>query len=197
VALEQKARENTVAATSNFTTEFGDLIDRNISTTQVDGFFNFSGEGPACDCLTAAHVVQAKGLSMTLLPGELRLLWFTIGQIPRQSRRANHHNMLIGDYGHIPNHSDYLDRHPDGDWQGENVIKVGEGRFWGHPLGVMSVSEWEAQLRAEYNRGLDPADWKGIRPRDNGSPFTRGLVEFFDMAAVAEKVFDHRSSDPL
>lgn len=109
-------------------------------------------------------------------------------RLPFRLRNATPGQMLLGDASYVKNYDDYLRIHPGGAWQGENIIKVGPGRFWGFLFGerVRSIRGWEDQLRSAYNRGL-------ATPRTDRLPGFTGLTSFLDVAGISMEVFDLRN----
>ena len=95
-----------------------------------------------CDCKAAALLVLAKGLIDTLAVGEFDDLGYTYTTTPRRITQGGLATMKDGDLGDFKNYPDYLTKHPGGGYQGENVIKTGNDKYWGYPAGVKSAADW-------------------------------------------------------
>jgi protein-glutamine gamma-glutamyltransferase len=61
-------------------------------------------------------------------------------------------SLKAGDYGYFKNW-DVSDEGRDGGWQGENVIYLGDGRFYGHPFGVADEKTIVDHLNTQRNAG--------------------------------------------
>lgn len=132
--------------------------------------------------------LYAKGLIATLKDKEFDELGFDEENLPARPQ-GTLGSMLVGDAGWIVNYPDYLDRHPFGAFQAENVIKVGRNRFWGY-IGhnsYRSGASWEQFLREQYNTGL-------ATKRSDKIPGFDGDVVFLDVPKITMRVFDLRKS---
>jgi protein-glutamine gamma-glutamyltransferase len=75
-------------------------------------------------------------------------------------RRAS---LDVGDYGYFKNW-DVSEAGFAAGWQGENVIYLGDGRFYGHPFGVTTEDEIVASLNGERKAGSTrPASFLDLR----------------------------------
>ena len=115
-------------------------------------------------------------------------LGYSYRRFPVAERRGTAAQMLLGDASFIANYPDYLSKHPGGGFQGENIVKVGAGRYWGYgtDVPVRSISQWETELRRAYNSGLGVA-------RTDALPGFTGNILFFDTAQVGMNIFDLRN----
>lgn len=65
------------------------------------------------------------------------------------ARKASLH---AGDYGYFNNH-DVSDKGREEGWQGENVIYLGDGRFYGHPFGIVDEKTIVDHLNSQRRVG--------------------------------------------
>ena len=91
----------------------------------------------------------------------------------------------MGDWGYFQNYTDYLRVHPGGGYQGENVINVGNGQWWGFPGGTKTAAQWDAELQHQYKQG-------GHTPTGPYPGWQPDSVTFWDVPAVGELLFDVR-----
>jgi len=68
--------------------------------------------------------------------------------------------LIPGDHGYFKNFADYGTKHPNGLWQGENVIYYGDGKFRGFGIGIYNEDTILDRLVFYYNKGLDDKDKK-------------------------------------
>jgi hypothetical protein len=78
-------------------------------------------------------------------------------------------------------------RHPDGGYQGENVIKVGEDKYFGFPIGVNTAAGWIQELINAYNAGLPVSEHINSIPG-----FLGNYNQFFDTVAISQDVIKLR-----
>ncbi len=196
-SLEQRLRAAISKSTGELKAEFpgaGEsfFAGEGAAQSRVEEFFREPPAGtpkPVCDCLGAGYLVYSKGLLEVLRSGEFDAL-YTSDTIPDTFTGADLGAMKVGDWSYIQNDPRYLDpdKHPDGGYQGENIIKVGDDQYWGFPLGVQNYSEWEQKLIDVYNSGLDPADQISSIPG-----FDSTATQFLDVAKIAQDLFRHRT----
>ena len=188
--FENKIRYKVVIATALFNAAVfvrDDYVGSSATFT-VNTFFSERAMGNA-DCNKAVKLVLAKGLIDVLKRDEFDELGYTYLRMPSADKDGEPEQMLLGDTGFINNYADYLERHPGGDWQGENIVKVGPGRYWGFGAEnrIKSIAGWETELRARYNQGL-------TTPRTDRIPgFTKKIL-FLNPARIGMQVFDLRKS---
>jgi hypothetical protein len=146
----------------------------------INSFFTGS-EGPwPVDCWGAANIIMAKGLIDTLpnnvrfsLPKDKTKIDPHFGYLnywthpPRVGPdgplgmnlkffTSKPEDLQKGDWGYIQNTPDYFEKWPYGDWVGENVIKVGDDRYFGvgSKVKIRDLQGWKQELILEYNRGI-------------------------------------------
>ncbi|NOW93888.1 DUF4157 domain-containing protein [Mucilaginibacter sp. SG564] len=68
--------------------------------------------------------------------------------------------LIPGDHGYFKNFADYGAKHPNGLWQGENVIYYGNGKFRGFGIGIYDEDTILDRLVYYYNKDLDDKDKK-------------------------------------
>src|SRR4029077_3999411 len=155
------------------------------ATARVNSFFTSTPTGSA-DCTQAMRLVFAKGLIDMLKENEFDDLGFSVLRMPTIVKDGTPGQMLLADAGFIRNFSDYLERVPGGSWQGENIVKVGPGKYWGYgsPTGrVKSIEQWEKELRNVYN--LEAGTSRTAR-----IPGFTGKILFLDTAQIGMNIFD-------
>jgi hypothetical protein len=174
----QKLRNNIVAATQSFKGKFpspGQPWNNGfgLNESQVNSFFTGSSY-QIVDCLGAAVIIMARGLIQTLKPGEFDKLGYTSGMSSMHLNYrtvANIDQMTIGDWGYIRNDWRYLEKHPGGGYQGENIIKVSASIYYGFPAGKKTYAQWVQALIDAYNSGLPPnehiSNIPGFQGNDN------------------------------
>jgi hypothetical protein len=194
--LEERLRANVVAATGlqkfahfpNSGESFNNGSGMNES--QVNAIFAPSTPTPAVDCLGMATIVEAKGLIMILKPGEFDKLYTTSSDIGIE-RPFRLELTKPGDWMYFKNDARYPDKHPDGGWRGENVIKVGADTYWGWGWDGGDKTEnylnWTNKLITEYNRRLPRSQWIYAIPGYTGKAI------FFKVNVIAMNVFDLRT----
>jgi Protein-glutamine gamma-glutamyltransferase len=204
--LELNIRANVVAATKNFKAEFSSEVAFLADATpsqRVNAYFDGS-KNLKCDCMTAAAAVLEKGLLDTI--GENlfnRLGKRNLPYVEVMSKQLLIENMFSGDRAQFPNHNDWRNFYPEGEdwlWNGENVIKVGENRFWGHigdpTNSVKTKMEWEKSLNEEFNnleKVREMINAKKMIERQSIAGFSKPVDVFFiDVAAIAMQLFDLR-----
>jgi Domain of unknown function (DUF4157)/Protein-glutamine gamma-glutamyltransferase len=69
---------------------------------------------------------------------------------------ASKSEILPGDWVYFKNFKDYLIRHPGDDWQGENAISMGGGKYRGFGILAMSEDDLNNKLVDVYNKGGPP-----------------------------------------
>ena len=132
---------------------------------------------------------MAKGLIDVITAKEFDAL-YTSGSVPMKDHEVPISEMKLGDWGYLKNAPDYLDWHPDGGYQGENIIKVGDDSYFGFPTGPRSLAKWTSDLITAFNTGLPLVIERidtipGWQSEDN---------KFLDVATIAMNVFDHRKA---
>lgn len=153
--------------------------------------------------------VLARSLIYVLRTGEFDAL-FTTSDMHIEERPAALFELRKGDWAYFKNLPmyDVLNRELArrglyrGGFRGENVIKVGPGRYWGFPPGgSASYTSWLRDLMEAYNALVLRAYHAGIIHADASNymvedirqvPGHAGWARFFDTAAIAQKVFEHR-----
>ena len=130
---------------------------------------------------------MAKGLIDLIDPTDFDAL-FTSGTVPMASHDVPISGMKLGDWGYLLNDTRYLDKHEHGGYQGENIINVNPGKYFGFPTGPQTLAKWQDDLIAAYNAGLPQADKitsiPGWQAADN---------QFIDIPKVAMAIFDRRA----
>jgi protein-glutamine gamma-glutamyltransferase len=77
------------------------------------------------------------------------------GSALREASRDRRRTLRAGDYGYFKNWQ-VSDEGRDAGWQGENVIALGDGRFYGHPFGITDEKTIVDHLNAQRRFGA----WK-------------------------------------
>lgn len=190
---EERLRTNVVSATTRFWGRFPGIDDMTfengespMTAGEISAYFP-GKDTDVVDCIGAARLVMAKALVDTLLPGEFDNL-YRLNTIPYESRKDE--LTKKGDRGYIQNDLRYLEKHGRGaGYQGENVIYLGGGQFWGWPDGNKTFNEWKQFLIKQYNDGLDPSEHISTIPG-----YLESSHGFLDVAQISEQAFDLRKS---
>jgi hypothetical protein len=188
--LEDRLRKSVAGATGKLRVQtFGAPITPytgRSATEAVNRFFGATAFGQA-DCTAAAYLVMAKGLIDVLKTGEFDRLKYTYTTFPRTSRTLTKiDQMKLGDWGYIENYADYVRNGVEiGPYRGENVIKVGEGDYWGFGGGTQTYNGWEAILRNDYNQRTGSS-------RTDALPGFKNFAVFIHVSHVGMDVFDLR-----
>ena len=168
----QELQNNIVTATETLNASFGcgaggcapSNTGENLNESQVNSFFAATAPWDI-DCLGAARIMLARGLILTLGPGKFDNLGYTSSTmhvIPRPIATAG--EMLIGEWAYFQNDLAYLQKHPGGGYQGENVIKVSQSEYYGFPGGKKTAQQWVQELINAYDAGLAPSEWINTVP---------------------------------
>ncbi len=192
--LERKVRFSVVAATRGFTIKEFAPASRSGGAGEeaINSYYDEARSN--ADCTDAAAIVQAKGLIDVLKKGEFNALGFTFMNFPEVGRTGTPQDMWLGDRAFIKNYADYRSKTRilygrAGPYIGENIIKVGLGRYWGLVTNpserVKSYQGWEAKLINEYTKLPGPPVF------DPGFGFSYD-IRFIDIAWVAQEVFHLR-----
>lgn len=148
-----------------------------------------SGTDPAFDCEGAAFLVLAESLREGIGDvyflqafGSKRIADLTI------TRLGKPEDAKIGDWGYMANDSTYA----GGNWTGENIIYVGNGKWWGYgsivPMEGYTIDWWNTKLLSEYNNTRAPS--QQIRK----VPGWEGGIRFLDIGKIGMKMFDNNTS---
>lgn len=188
---DERLRASVVANTSKLNASFeynGDIASSN--EAGVLKFFAGGATNEKTECFWAYRLVFTKGLIDNLKSGEFDSLHYSPGSIPISERTGKIGTMTLGDRGYIKNYADYLAKHPGGGYQGENIIMVGNDRYWGFPADSKSYADWESTLRNAYNTGLPAA-----QQRSDALPgFLQNEIEFLNVPQIGMDVFDLREN---
>jgi hypothetical protein len=203
--LTSKLRNNVVAATTatkyaEFSAGRGHTNPEGWTEAQVNAVFAGPGDpsDPASrrfECAAMIKLVWARGLIMTLRPGECDTLHWTAGFAPRKDvlRPVKDLSWQVrvykGDWLYFLNDPRYKRKHEGGSFKGENVVVVGYDSYWGWGSGqggAYSYALWTAALRDAYNEGLS------IWERISSVPGFDGHALTFKFNEIAQKVFDLR-----
>ena len=196
----QEVRKNVVAAAQTVKAKFGcdalcpdgtigccssKNMGQGLKEPEVNKFF--TGSPPWInDCLGAALIIMARGLILTLKTGEFDQLGYTTSDMHLEFRPVTHiSQMMVGDWGYIRNDWSYLDKHPGGSFQGENVIKVSASTYYGFPVGTKTYAKWVQTLIDAYNSGLPQSEHISSIPG-----FIGDSIQFFDATSVSVDVWN-------
>ncbi len=199
--LETTLRSNVAAAATGgvYATfpkddeEFSEGSD--MDEAEVNAVFKYGNTG-CFDCLGMATVLMARGLIKALKPGEFDAIFGTTDDIPYVKPTVPLSATKKGDWLYFANDPDY----DSGFYQGENVIETQHGpkiplsRFAGWTgdkkkgMWNLSYSSWCAGLVRAYNHQTPPPATK-IKT----VPGYTGTAEFFNVAKVAQMIFDFRT----
>mgnify|MGYP001765998119 CR=1 FL=1 len=199
--FEKRIRKNVVNNTTLIKGRFPrenetDYYGSNLTELRVNAFFDASlgDAAPACDCWGGATVVLAKGLIDTLKRGEFDQLYTSSSMQIISYSADTIDNMKLGDWGNIANDSRYIAKHPGGDMQSVNLIKVDEGQYWVYPMGAKSYLYLQGSLVTAFNAPGKlniSTDWNAIVNEGRG---WAGLVRFFNIPAIGMDIFDYRKN---
>lgn len=189
-----KVRMNIVAATKSFNATFGcdngcteRNTGQNLNESQVNSFFTNSPPWRV-DCLGAARIIMAKGLVQTLKSGEFDKLGYSTSKMNLELKPvANADQMMNGEWCYFKNDAKYLTKHPGGGYQGENVIKVSDDKYFGFPIGVNTASGWIQELINAYNSGLPVSEQIHSIPG-----FLGDINQFFNTVKISQDVIKLR-----
>jgi hypothetical protein len=156
-----------------------------MNEAQVNQYF--TGTPPKkIDCLGAARLVEARSLIKTLIQKEFDKAGFSSSDMHMYPiAPIDISQMQIGDWGYIQNDKRYPIKHPKGGYRGENIIKVGNDKYWGFPAGVKTYAQWEKQLINAYNSGLSSDEWIDKIPG-----FLRDNNYYFDAVRISVDVWN-------
>ncbi len=175
----------------------GFVLRRDVSATEAVHDIFEHGSKYATECATAMQIVYVKAL-MEVLPRE------TFDRVFRGLVLMNWHDItpVLRETGRMRRYADYLpgDRryftNPDVDpetpeWQGENVIDLGGGRYYGHGIGTYDA---ETIVRALNGNRHDGDDVETAYLMDAaGRPNFRRLAALRDPAVLqSESAGAHR-----
>jgi RHS repeat-associated protein len=201
VLLEDRLRNRTLSAAKAYNTTWGDFTSSTKPTASLVNKYFAGGFGHS-DCAQGLELVYAKALVDVFGADQFDKLGLAlIEQIPQllidKPGGGSPGEMWIGDSAFIKNYPDYLSlsRRASGRAgasQGENILKVGQSRFWGYTghtfrQDVKTVDQWRSMLRADYN-----AVGGQSAPSDQYPQFT-GRISFIDTASIAQGVFNDRN----
>ncbi len=145
------------------------------------------------DCNFAIQTIYTKSLLDMVGDKTFNDLGYQIGQTPIQTQRVKNINEVKnGDWIAFDNYPDYTNRMKklgqEGAWQAENVIKIGNNRYWGHganDLDGKSEVEWKTELKNAYNMQFGTT-------KKSTLPGFSGNVSFIDISKVATDLFNLR-----
>jgi Protein-glutamine gamma-glutamyltransferase len=145
------------------------------------------------DCNFAIQTIYTKSILDMVGDKTFNDLGYQIGQTPIQTQRVKNINEVKnGDWIAFDNYPDYTSRMKklgqEGAWQAENVIKIGNDRYWGHganDIDGKSEVEWKTELKNAYNMQFGTTK-KSPLPGFNGN------VSFIDVSKVATDLFNLR-----
>ncbi|MFW9875912.1 MAG: RHS repeat-associated core domain-containing protein, partial [Candidatus Thorarchaeota archaeon] len=196
--FEERLRENIVmhASYDKFYGSFPRLnepfsIGKNLNEDQVNSYFDDKVEWiMPVECTGAAYIIMAKGLIETLNPGEFTALNYTTSRMHIRNYVRRMEDLEEGDWVYFANDERYRDKdkHPDGWYPGENAIKIGNDKYFGHPKGGLSYNDWIKVLIKHYNTEPVPeseyiSEVPGYNP----------VINFFDVYRITQEVFDLRN----
>jgi RHS repeat-associated protein len=201
VLLEDRLRNQSLSAAKGYNTEWGGFTGSTKPTASLVNQYFAGGFGHS-DCAQGLELVYAKAMVDVFGADQFDKLGLVlIEQIPQllvdKPGGGSPGEMWIGDSAFIKNYPDYLSRSirargEAGSSQGENIIKVGQSRFWGYTgqrfsQDVKTIDQWRSMLRADYNAVGGPS-----APADQYPKFT-GRISFIDTASIAQGVFNDRN----
>ncbi len=137
-------------------------------STAFDDIFNNPG-AYKFECATALVITQYKAMRELLGPQDFDRVasklkigpWqsestldrsITITGSTSEATAAKKASLKAGDYGYFQNW-DVSDDGREAGWQGENVIYLGDGKFYGHPFGVASEQTIVDHLNTQRTPG--------------------------------------------
>ena len=185
--LEERNRKSVVAAAARFKGRFPRGQEKfengsSVDPKNLDDWFK-EGKKGCVDCLGAAFIVIAKGLSDSIGNANFVAL-YKVNAFPRERYSVKIGESKNGDWGYFLNDKNYPDKHTRGGYRGENVIKVGNDQWWGFPGGIKSQAGWAQILIKEYNRGLPRTE------HINKIPGWSGNAIFINNSKVGMDLFD-------
>jgi protein-glutamine gamma-glutamyltransferase len=98
----------------------------------------------------------------TRLSGSAHPTFYGATKLYKNMTLSSKSEVLPGDWVYFKNFADYLTKHPDGYWQGENAIYMGGGKYRGFGVSSLSEADLNAELVRVYNQGLPAADQKTV-----------------------------------
>ena len=151
---------------------------------------------PEYDCINMATIEMARGVIMTLLPGEFDKLGLTPAKMLGNDYWLYTHELPLyglkpGDFTKFYNNENYRAMHPIGYWEYEAVIKTGADWYngWTNRGNVThTYGGWLSALAAAYNEGL--WSWQQITVAD--VPGYTGDAWVIDVPKLAMEIFDLR-----
>jgi len=190
--LEGRLRANVANATTlDFGPSFGQInvpTFFNSGSSGVDAFFDDTGVAATVDCGLGALIMLAKGLLDTIGAADFNGLHYQYNKFPtKRLPDPSVGKLKIGDVAFLSNYLDYLQKTHEAQplWAGENVIKVGDNRYWGFGGGsVMTLDQWYDLLRQNYNEETSQS-------RTDPLPGFQS-AGFIDVARMAVKRFELR-----
>jgi len=194
--FEERLRENIVmyASYDKFYGSFPRLnepfsIGKNLNEDQVNSYFDDKVEWiMPVECTGAAYIIMAKGLIETLNPGEFTALNYTTSRMHKRNYVRRMEDLEEGDWVYFANDKRYKEKHPGGWYRGENAIKVGDDKYFGHPKGGLSYNDWIKVLIKNYNtRKVPESEYISEVPGYNP------VINFFDVYRITQEVFDLRN----
>lgn len=100
-----------------------------------------------------------------------------------------------GDWIRFDNFPDYIEKAGKyATWQAENVVKIGDDKYWGHGAGDkngLSEKQWLEALRENYIRDTNTS---ADQVKDLPPGYAKNEVWFVDVAKVASDLFNYRAS---
>jgi RHS repeat-associated protein len=189
IALENSVRENTVKATKKFMGNFGGLVGTtwNQKTNDINKLFKDTKD--EVECYRATMNIMAKGVIDTIGESDFNQL-YTLGSfhhtmfngpMMESAWVSKHEEMLLGDWGYFKNISNY-DSSGGKPWVGENVIKIGENKFWAHGI-PGEVSSGDIITKLERNSGVANPKIEGFKGKE---------TVFTKISLLGMNIFDKR-----
>jgi RHS repeat-associated protein len=202
--LEDRLRNRTVSAAMSYSTTWGDFTERTKPTASLVTKYFEGNNYEHSDCAQGLELAYAKAMIDVYGADQWdKFDLALIEQIPQMLKDkpggGKPGDMWAGDSGFIQNYTDYLPLSRryygrSGAAQGENIIKISQGRFWGYTgergkQSTHSIDFFNRLLRTDYER-------VGGRTEsgDNYPRFT-GRISFIDVAKWTQIVFQDRNSN--
>jgi hypothetical protein len=169
--FENNVRGNIVAATNKFRGIFQTRVSSgfsfvDLSESRINKWFDPNSKPGIIECFGAASLIMAKGLIDTLNPREFDALGYTSTSLPTIYETGKKLSELkLGDWTTFRNDPRYrtywynkyikLDKSivpEEAPFQYENVIKVGDDKFFGFPeKKTKTHQEWRFELAKAFN----------------------------------------------
>jgi len=107
-------------------------------------------------CFRATSAVFGYGISQAIGRHKFNTLW---GQgrleeislnkgLVRQQDHSPKDDWIPGDWGYVRNTGT---THPPAGLEGENIVYLGNGKYWGFPGGIKSLNQWINKVRSWNN----------------------------------------------